>query len=285
MKIAIVTDEVSGDPETAIELGVSWGVRDFELRGYGSKRVPFLSDYEKDKLQEVLDYYGARLIAISPGLFKFPYPLDPRSEFPVAAIDVELYERWKTGRDRVKYHLNEVLPASIEYGRQSGVDLILSFGFSRGGRPPGPAPDEVLEALAQAAEIVGAVGMRLAIEVENGFWADTGTRTANLIETIDHPSLYVNWDPANALEAGEKAFPAGYRAVCERVAHVHFKDLVFEPGGAVRYEVNGDFDWRGQIAALAKDGYDGYISMESHMQPKVSAGKALVERLKELIGH
>jgi sugar phosphate isomerase/epimerase len=131
--------------------------------------------------------------------------------------------------------------------------------------------------------MTGAAGMRLAVEVENGFWADTGERTAAMLQAIDHPSLYVNWDPANTLEAGEQPFPGGYRAVRDRVAHVHFKDLVFEPGGGMRYAVNGEMDWAGQIAALASDGYQGYISMESHMQPKVSSGKALVERLRELV--
>lgn len=43
MKVCIVTDEVSADPETAIELGVEWGVSDFELRGVGTSRVPYLS--------------------------------------------------------------------------------------------------------------------------------------------------------------------------------------------------------------------------------------------------
>ena len=33
VKLAIVTDEISADPETAIELGAEWGIHDFELRG------------------------------------------------------------------------------------------------------------------------------------------------------------------------------------------------------------------------------------------------------------
>jgi hypothetical protein len=40
MKISIVTDEISSDVETAIELGLEWGVRDFELRGIGFRVCP-----------------------------------------------------------------------------------------------------------------------------------------------------------------------------------------------------------------------------------------------------
>ena len=45
MKISIVTDEISSDIETAIELGTVWGIHDFELRDDGS-RVPNISAFE-----------------------------------------------------------------------------------------------------------------------------------------------------------------------------------------------------------------------------------------------
>jgi hypothetical protein len=35
----------------------------------------------------------------------------------------------------------------------------------------------------------------LAVEVENGFWADTGQQAAGLIRKINHPRLSINWDP------------------------------------------------------------------------------------------
>ena len=43
MDISIITDELSGDPETAFELGLEWGVSRFELRGVHDERVPRLS--------------------------------------------------------------------------------------------------------------------------------------------------------------------------------------------------------------------------------------------------
>ena len=72
MKISLITDEISADPETAIELGAEWGIRDFELRGYFTDRAPRLSDYQKQRLRDLLVEYQARIIAIGPGLFKVP---------------------------------------------------------------------------------------------------------------------------------------------------------------------------------------------------------------------
>jgi sugar phosphate isomerase/epimerase len=67
--------------------------------------------------------------------------------------------------------------------------------------------------------------------------------------------------------AGEQAFPDGYRKIpIKRIVHVHAKDCVVEnhkptwgPLGQM-----GVIDWKGQIRALAEDGYNGYISLETH---------------------
>jgi sugar phosphate isomerase/epimerase len=283
MKISLVTDEISADPETAIELGVDWGVHDFELRGFGADRVPNFSAFEKQRIRELLEEFEARIVAISPGLFKIPYPGAKRERFPLRAFDAALYERWQAAQDVFKYHLEELLPASIAYAGEIGAPRIVIFSFERGAAPPEPAPDEVLEALHGAAQLAESAGLQLAIEVEEGFWADTGRRTAELVQAVDHPALGVNWDPGNAYVAGDDPYPAGYEAVRPFVAHVHFKDVRRTVDGDYRYVVDGDIDWAGQVAALHRDGYAGYISIESHMQPKVSSARALLNRLQRSI--
>jgi sugar phosphate isomerase/epimerase len=145
MKISVVTDEISADLETAIELGTEWGIRDFELRGFYTDRVPDLTEYQKERLGETL-----------------------------AWLDHGLFQNWRDLRDQVKYHREELLPTSLEFAKSLGADLVLIFSFHRGGRPSGPAPDEILETLQDAADQAEAAGLELAIEVEDEFWADTG---------------------------------------------------------------------------------------------------------------
>jgi sugar phosphate isomerase/epimerase len=282
MKISIVTDEISADLETAIELGVEWGVRDFELRGFGTERVPLFSDFHRQRVTELLEEFGARVIAISPGLFKCPYPPSRRERFPLQTFDVALYRRWRDAHDLVKYHLEELLPASLDYALTLGARLVIIFGFQQNGQPAGRPPDEVLEALHRAAELAGEAGLSLAVEVEDAFWADTGSHTAALVEAVDHPALGVNWDPGNAYAAGDTPYPDGYRAVREYVKHVHFKDVMRDSSGQYRYVVKGDIDWAGQIKALKADGYGGYISVETHMQPKVASARDMLQRLRSL---
>jgi sugar phosphate isomerase/epimerase len=283
VKISLITDEISADPETAIELGVEWGVHDFELRGFGTRRVPNFSAFQKQRILELLETFNARVVAISPGLFKLPFPARRRERFPLRTFDAALYDRWQTAQDALKAHVEELLPASIEYARQVGARKIIIFSFERGADAPAQVPDEVLETLRRAAEVTGSAGMQLAIEVESGFWADTGAHTAEIIRAVAHPALLVNWDPGNAFHAGDDPYPTGYEFVRPYVAHVHFKDVQRSGQGQYRYVVEGAIDWAGQVAALQRDGYAGFISVESHMQPKVSSARALLSRLRGLI--
>jgi sugar phosphate isomerase/epimerase len=116
-----------------------------------------------------------------------------------------------------------------------------------------------------------------------------------LLEAVDHPALRVIWDPANALVAGETPYPDGYRAIpIARIVHVHAKDCTvaghvptFGPLG----EMGPDgVDWRGQLAALARDGYRGAISLETHwkgphgnkFQGSLICGRNLIGMIRDL---
>jgi sugar phosphate isomerase/epimerase len=140
----------------------------------------------------------------------------------------------------------------------------------------------VLEILARAAERAGSMGITLAVENEEGFWADTGERTAALVRAIGHPALGVNWDPGNAYCAGDEPYPTGYRAVRDLIRHVHFKDARRGIDGAADYVAEGEIDWEGQMRALAADGYGGFISVETHLRPKVGSARQLLDRLRRL---
>lgn len=283
MKISVITDEISADPETAIELGVEWGVREFELRGFYTDRVPRLSAYQKQRLRDILEMYQARIIALSPGVFKLAYPPKRPPWTTLGWMDRAGYESWAEAQRLVRSHLDELLPASLDYAGEMGVRTVVIFSFDRAGAPPGEPPEEVLNALRLAAERAGAAGIQLAIETEDGFWADTGAHTAQVVRAINHPALGVNWDPGNAFFAGDTPYPAGYEAVRGLVRHVHFKDALRDTAGRPHYVAEGQIDWAGQIKALAADGYDGYISIETHIRPKVAAARAALERLRRLI--
>lgn len=283
MEISIITDEISADPETAIELGVEWGIHDFELRGYFTDRVPHYSDYQKQRLRDTLDEYQAQVIALGPGLFKIAYPPKQAPRSSLGWMDMAGYENWAEAQRHVRYHLNELLPASLDYANEIGTHSVVIFGFERSGAPPEEMPDEVLNCLRLAAERAGAAGIQLVIETEDGYWADTGARSAQIVRMIDHPALGLNWDPGNAFFAGDDPYPTGYEQVRGLVRHIHFKDALRDLHGRPHYVAEGQINWAGQISALVADNYDGYISIETHMRPKLAAARAALQRLRALI--
>lgn len=283
MIISIVSDELSGDPETAFELGLEWGVRHFELRGADGGRVPRLSAHARHRLVRAVRAFGVEITALSPGLFKFPFPDAEPARSNLGWMDAGFFAAWEAGRATLEDHIDRLLPETLELAAEVGAHSLISFSFSRGGAAGGPAPQGVVETLARAAERAGAAGVDFLIETEEGHWADTGERSAALLGRMDTERAGINWDPANALIDGDVPYPAGYGFVRPHVRNVHFKDARRFADGSWTLLAEGDVDWRGQIRALAADGYAGPIAIEPHLSPAVASTRNALERLRRLI--
>jgi sugar phosphate isomerase/epimerase len=126
--------------------------------------------------------------------------------------------------------------------------------------------DRVVAALAELARQAEPHGLVIGLENEHACNVGTGAEAARILAAVNHPNLKLVWDPCNAHAAGEIAYPDGYRLLPPgSIAHVHAKDCrmdglkpVFGPLGTM------DVDWKGQLQQLAADGYQGFISLETH---------------------
>lgn len=284
MKISIVTDEVSADLESALELASQWGLRYVELRGVGNERVPLVSSYWRRRIPELVRAFGMQVVVLSPGLFKIPLPEPvPEAHRVLRWQDAQELEEIERLDEVLALHRCALLDQTIELARELGAKIIVAFSFIK----PHDAtfdqcPAAVGDFLGEAAEKVGRAGLRLALENEHVCWGDTGRNAAELVRRVDHPALKINWDPANAFYAGEVPYPDGYRSVAGWIEHVHFKDAV-RRGHVNAYAVEGQIDWAGQIKALARDGYLGFISVETHCVPKIASAAAGLARLRGIL--
>jgi sugar phosphate isomerase/epimerase len=283
MKLAVVTDELSDDLETALELAADMGLRHVELRGVGGRRVPRLDSYWRRRLPQLLARFRMQVAAISPGLFKIPLPAPVPEGFQV----LRWQDREESARERRQEalftdHRTALLEESLALAQELDCRIVVTFGVVK---TPGttPVPPAVVEALADAARRAERAGIVLALENEHICWADTGARTAALVRQIGSPALRVNWDPGNALAAGERPYPDGYAAVRGLVAHVHVKDARRVTPDTVEWTTEGDIDWAGQLRALREDGYDGTLSIETHVRPKIAGVRATLQRLQEVL--
>ena len=291
MNIAVMTDEVSSDLDTALELIHMWGVDAVDLRNVGGHRYPDVGPYWKARVPQLLDEYGLHVSAISPGLFKIPYPGPHRAMYHTRSGDARQYQLESDLEAVLDRHVNVLLPASIEAAQALGTRIIICFGFDR--QDEAPTPEGAVQVLRHAAQKAHAAGLILTIESD-----DLSSRSADLVRRVNHPGLGINWDPGNAFAAGDDLpYPDGYQCVREFVRHVHFKDARPDPSGrppildgllnstgkrpwALK---DGVIDWRGQMAALKQDGYDGYVVVEPHFRPQVGAALYTLERMRALL--
>lgn len=261
MRLAIVTDEISQDPLTAIELGREWGVEWFELRMLLGKRFPDVDDGLLHRLRALLGDLGGRISATSPGFFKTP------------VTDAGV-------RDILKGDF----PRALELTRQLGADRMIVFAFLRpeGDRREAEPPAAVGDLVAEMAGQAASVGVLCLLENEAICYGDTGLRAEALIRAVGHANLRLNWDPGNSVHAGSRRpYPDEYVQVKDLVAHVHVKDMAFSGEKLVTVAPgDGIIEWRGQLAALDAYGYDGFVTVETHFGPKVAASRRSVAWVK-----
>jgi sugar phosphate isomerase/epimerase len=254
MRLAIVTDEISQDPLSAIELGREWGIEWFELRMLLGRRFPDVDEGLLHRLCALLGDLGGHISATSPGFFKTPV----------------------TDKG-VRAALKESFPRALELTRELGADRMIVFASLRpeGERREAEPPAAVRDLVGEMAERAASVGVLCLLENEAICYGDTGLRAAALIRAVGHPNLRLNWDPGNSVHAGSRRpYPDEYVQVKDLVAHVHVKDMAISGEKQVTVAPgDGIIDWRGQLAALQADGYDGFVTVETHFGPKVAASR------------
>jgi sugar phosphate isomerase/epimerase len=284
MNIGVVTDELSDDHETALELAADQGITGVELRGVGGSRVPRIGPFWEQRLPELLRRFGLRVVAISPGIFKIPL-LQPVPEgFQVLRWqDLEESARERGDAARLADHRTDLLAESLALAKRLGCPKVIIFGIVRspGEQTMPPLIRTLLEETAREAE---RAGITVCLENEHICWADGGRETARLIREIGSPALKINWDPGNAFSAGETPFPDGYEAVRGLVGHVHVKDARRVGPHTTEWAIDGEIDWAGQLHALRTDGYDGDLVIETHVRPKVAGVRATLARLRRALG-
>jgi sugar phosphate isomerase/epimerase len=259
LDIAIVTDEIALDIHTAIEEASNLGIRKFELRCVGSyeKRVPYIDPEDYQYLLGLVRQDAIQVTALSPGSFKYK-PSDKES---------------------IRKAFEETLPKTYTMAKELKAHLIISFGFIRDETPE----DNVIALLCKTAELAAEWGLAVAIENEPGFYCDSGYNTARILKLADRKNLFANWDPANAIGAGELPYPVGYDVLKSYIHNVHVKDAIIDARQGCKLLGEGGVNWVGQLAALQRDKIVTHVTLETHYKPLLESSQLCYRRLKSLI--
>jgi len=254
--IAAITDEFSPDLETALEAMAEIGMKAAELRVVFGKNILDLSEEEVSRAERILQARGFQVVSIASPLLKCELPgsvPDEQFQHDIFGSSHVLEDQWRLAERafRIARRFNVKIVRVFSYWRT--VKFEKCFGA-------------VISALEELAERARKQDLIIGLENEPACNVGTAAETAQLFQKLKHPNLKMVWDPANALLAGEIPFPDGYQVLpSDRIVHVHAKDCEIRDRRAEwRPLGTGTVDWKGQIAALLRDGYQGHISLETH---------------------
>jgi len=255
--IAAITDEFSPDLNIALAAMQEIGMSAAELRVISGKNIMDLAPGDLDRARETLASRGFRVISIASPLLKCLLPGAP----PVDSRfqhDVFASKHTFDDQPRLAEH-------AFSLAEKFGAQIIRVFSFWRTVEPA-KCFDAIVTELGKLADLAARRGLIIGLENEHACNIATAAETARVLQALPHPNLKVVWDPANAYVAGENPFPDGYRLLpADRIVHVHAKDCHLDGHTPVWGPLGTrEIDWKGQIAALLRDGYKGYLSLETH---------------------
>jgi L-ribulose-5-phosphate 3-epimerase len=261
MHLSVITDEISDDLAQALQVCHDLGIKIVELRKVGTQNIVFHDTASLLHIKSLLQDGGFRVCSIASPFLKSPLwnertialkgsPTIPQN------ISQEQAQEW------------DILQRSFELARFFDAPFVRTFSFLR---VPDPTTIRsfVRDVIAEAARRTEEAGLKLIIENEHACNIATGAETGWLLRSITTPAFGVIWDPGNEAMLASRPFPKGYEHVRGRVYHVHVKDANRNladaaPGEGFVKVGTGSIDYVGQFQALAQDGYDGLLSLETH---------------------
>ena len=233
-------DEIDPDPRVQLAVLAAESISHLELRSAWSVNVADFTDDQLAEFRAATEAAGVRVSAIGSPIGKIPIgaPFEPELERMrrVAALAGQL-----------------------------GTAIVRVFSFYL---PPGEPPEryrsQVIDQMGTLARVAEECGVLLAHENEKEIYGDLPGRCADLIASVDSPALRATFDNANFVQCGVRPFSDAYPLIRPYLLYVQVKDAR-AADGEVTPAGEGDGEMRETLQALRDSGFDGYMSLEPHL--------------------
>jgi sugar phosphate isomerase/epimerase len=257
-RVSAITDEIARSPAEAIAFARQYRLKWLELRGVpgAKKSYTSLSEAEIRAAAKEFDENGIRISFLNTGLLKFHMPgtelARKRNETPEQRAKREASDQRQFDNRMAD------LRQAIRTAHILGTDKVRVFTFFRVVEPEALFP-RIGEILGEMALVAEKEKIRLLIENEGACNAVSCRETAELLKLLPSRAIGINWDPMNGLAQKETPYPDGYALLPKtRIGNVQIKGRSLLPGPQL-------LDWKAIFAALAKDGYQGQVGLETHI--------------------
>jgi len=286
-KLGVITNGISNDLGHALRVMNEFALTQAELQFVGDKEVGDLTPDEIDRVAGLVAKHNVTVSCISRGVFGglLIGPLETNS--PVFLEHVDALKRCIDMAKKLDCSLVRVMSFRKEmilFGSH-GADI---WNVSAG------AWDKLVELMAVPVRIAEEAGITLVVETGNNAMITSGYLGRKLIDDLGTDHLKLLWDPCNSLYCNEPAVPDGYEALKDGyIGHIHLKDSLLDiPRAIVQCTALGEGHMAPHLEPLAKalaaDGYDGAISLESVYRPDggdfEDGFRASIDTMKRLFG-
>ncbi len=265
-KLGVITDGISREFEYALSVMNEFDLRQAELQFLWDKEVGDLSDAQLNRAQQLVAAHEVEVSCISRHVFGGLALSDISLTAPAYLAHLDALGRCIDTAQALDCGLVRIMSFKKE---------MILFG-SHGAEEwnvAGGAWDKARELIGEAVQIAEDRGVTLVVETGNNAITNSAYLACKLIDELGSERLKLLWDPANALYSTEAAYPDGYNALRGGyLGHVHLKDVLVDIAKATvtcRQLGSGQMGpYLTDLAtALAADGYDGAISLESVYRP------------------
>ncbi|NBD23857.1 sugar phosphate isomerase/epimerase family protein [Paenibacillus glycinis] len=260
VKLTCFADEISHDLEEQLDVLGQEGLAHVELRGVWGKNVLDLTAEELAELRRIADARGFGISSVASPIGKYGIADDFAPQL-------------------------ESLNRAIAAAKALGTPYIRVFSYYL---PEGAGLDdwraEALSRMKRLTAVAESQGVVLILENDSGLYGSKDDRCLEILEHCDSNSLRLAFDPGNFVMEDVRPMTEAYPKLAPYVAYVHVKDAMSEPR---QFAPAGEGE--GQIPellqALQARGYDGFLSVEPHLQhylPHASNPKRVVTAVRAL---
>lgn len=240
-------DEIDPDPRIQMAVLKSLGARHIEVRSAWGINVVDLDDERLAELAALVKKQGMTVSAVAS---------------PIGKVDVALEADLEITR----------LRSVIRVAHALETPNIRVFSFFRGkGVAVEDIRDGVMRRMRLLADEAEKESVILLHENEKAIYGDIPERVLDLVESVGSSALRLAWDSANFVQVGVRPFTDGYTMLRPYLDYLQVKDALAATGAVVPAG-EGDGELRETLTALRDDGYNGYASLEPHLDEAFELG-------------
>jgi sugar phosphate isomerase/epimerase len=247
MKLAVISDEVAQDFDRVVAFARDFNLDGIEIRSVWDKPPHKLTDDDVASIKQKASAAGLEICGIAAPVFK----CNIRDEAEVAE------------------HVG-ILQRCVEVAKRWETPLIRVFTGWRAEEPPGEHAHGARLFREQLLPQTAGTGITLGIENEYSTNVADSDEILSFFGALDAPGVTLVWDPCNILYMHKRTDSLGhdYPRIKHLVGHFHVKDARRVEGGEQPAEStavgDGEVQIREHFEALRTDGYDGWVSLETH---------------------